>query len=54
MYIYIYMCIYIYIYIYIYINKSYIIHCKIKIKKDNLQVPKIVRVPVHKKEILRK
>ena len=35
---------YIYIYIYIYIN--YIIHCKIK--RDNHQVPKIVRVPGNK------
>ena len=36
--------VYIYIYIYIYLN--YIIHCKIK--KDNYQVPKIVRVPRNK------
>ena len=33
-----------YIYIYIYIN--HIIHCKIK--RDNQQVPKIVRVPGNK------
>ena len=40
----IYLCFFIYIYIYIYI--SYIIHCKIK--KDNHQAPKIVRVPSNK------
>ena len=33
-----------YIYIYIYVN--HIIHCKIK--RDNQQVPKIVRVPGNK------
>ena len=38
------MYIYLSIYIYIYIN--YIIHCKIK--RDNHQVPKIVRVPGNK------
>ena len=40
--------IYIYtdIYIYIYIYKNYIIHCKIK--KNNHQVPKIIRVPGNK------
>ena len=36
--------IYIYIYIYIYIN--YMIHCKIK--RDNHQVPKMVRIPGNK------
>ena len=42
---------YVYIYIYIfYIN--YFIHCKLKI--DNPEVPKIVRVPGSKKNILRR
>ena len=36
---------FLYIYIYIYINN--IIYCKIK--KDNHQVPKIIRVPGNKK-----
>ena len=45
-YIYIYIYIYMYIYIYTYLYINYIIHCKIK--RDNHQVSKIVRVPGNK------